>query len=493
MNGWLADLLRTAWALWYWNTRKTLYVLRGRRGHCPCHNPSDTGAPLATGCEAVALWRQPERFRRRVCPLLARNDRGFWVCRVGPEAVRPFWGRAAAQWGGVLLALALLGGGGTFATLRGIGYQVTPGQVFWPPRWREFQAARVGLFISRARVDFQAGRVREAIAALSTAHQLDPTNFELGLLLGQFYQAGAPDAADRLYAQLIQAHPDHRNDVARVWFRSLLARGRFKDVAELAQRQLAHEPGQEAAWEHALIFAARRLRDPTPLLAAAAAPGVPWAAREILRFEARVRQAAPDAARDLLLSAPLPADSAYARVQRTELLTEFGQPAEALRRLAHWRRELGGRDVVRLAFAAYAAAGHTADLEREVSLLLAPGKTVTPAELTLVAQHLIRHPQPALVPRLVEAADRLAPLPPEVALEIQLHLLCAVGGSGDLRRFATLRERTLTLGLVSHGSLERLQVFFAAPEFERRVETLLPVLQPFALDLTYALLDRYHR
>jgi len=493
MNGWLADLLRTAWALWYWNTRKTLYALRGRRGPCPCHNPSDPGVPLATGCEAVAHWRQPARFQHRVCPRRARIDTGFWVGRVGPEAVRPFWGRAAAQWGGATLALALLAGGGAFATLRAIGYRVSPGQVFWPPRWGEFAAARGELFLRRARADFQAGRVREAIAALRTAQQLDPTNYELGMLLGQFYQAGAPDAADRLYAQLIQVHPGQRNDIARVWFRSLLARGRFADVAALAQRQLAHEPGQAAAWEHALIFAARRLRDPAPLLAAAATPGVPWAEREILRFEARVRQAAPDAARDLLLAAPLPADSAYARVQRTELLTEFGQPGEALRRLAQWRRELGGRDVVRLAFAAYTAAGHAADLEREVALLLAPGKAITPAEITLVAQHLIRHPQPTLLPRLVEAAERLDPLPPEAALEIQLHLLCAVGSNGDLPRLATLRERTLALGLVSHGSLERLQAFFAAPEFERRVETLLPLLQPFALDLTYAMLDRYQR
>ena len=42
----------TIWALFYWNVRKTIYRVRKTQGICPCQNPSDSGEPMKTGCEA---------------------------------------------------------------------------------------------------------------------------------------------------------------------------------------------------------------------------------------------------------------------------------------------------------------------------------------------------------------------------------------------------------------------------------------------------------
>ena len=41
MLGWLADVFRGAWGLWYWNIRKTVFRLGGSQRSCPCQNPSD--------------------------------------------------------------------------------------------------------------------------------------------------------------------------------------------------------------------------------------------------------------------------------------------------------------------------------------------------------------------------------------------------------------------------------------------------------------------
>jgi tetratricopeptide (TPR) repeat protein len=260
VKGWLADFWRAAWAFFFWNARKSFFVLRRRRGRCPCHNPSDSGRPLATGCEAVSGWHRPERFTR-VCPLLRRNDAGFWVCSVPPEKVRPFWGRAVLHYAAALLVLWLLLAALAYAGLRGIGYQVAYRQLAWPPAWTELPAVRAELFIRQARDHYLAGRVKEAINALSVAYQLDPGNYQAGMMLAQFYRAGSPKQADDLYQRLLVEHPARRTETARAWFQSLLARGRLQDVGELARRQLAAEPEQAAAWTHALFFVTRHLGD----------------------------------------------------------------------------------------------------------------------------------------------------------------------------------------------------------------------------------------
>lgn len=491
MKAWLGDAMRTVGALWYWNARKSWFVLRRRRGQCPCHNPSDSGEPGKTGCEAVTLWNDPARFQRRVCPLLQRNADGVWMCGASVAQVRPFWGRFLILHGAVVVLAVLLTGFTVFGAMRHIGYHVSLKQIFWPPRWSEFRELRVQLFAEQAKAHYEAGRVREAIAALAMAHALAPENYAYAMMLAQFYQAGVPEATDAMYRKLMQMHPERRNDTARVWFRSLLARARFKDLAELARRQLASDPTQTAAWLHALLFASRAMQDWTPLEAAATDAAIDPAVRRALELELAVRRLPAERARDFLRTAGAVTDLPYLRVQRVELFIEFGAPNEALALAASSRFLLSGRDVVRLGLAARAAAGQRDALRRDIEALLAPEREVSLAEISLVAQHLIRYPDRDALGLLREAMPRLSQAEPAVRLEAWINFFCAAGSAQDRAQLAFARERLLSLDLLSPAGVQRLETFFTLLPAQQRPEFLLPQLQPFALDLSYALCGRY--
>lgn len=490
MKGWLGDLWRTAWALFYWNLRKAIYRLRGRVGPCPCHNPSDSGAPLETGCEAVLGWRRPQRFRR-VCPLLRENSRGQWVCSVRPEEVRPFWGRAlllVAGTGGVLAIAALLA---AFGLMRGIGYEVSLRQLAWPPAWRELHEVRAQLFIAQAREAYAAGRVREAISALVVAYEMDPANYSVAMMLAQFYQAGNPALADTLYGNLLREHPEHRAEVARVWFRSLLARGQLRGVATLAHQQLAVEPQQAAAWVHALTFAARRLDDPTLLERAATLAGLPEAVQGTLHLAARGLRQSRAEARAELLALPADASFAYDRVYRVETLTRLGYADDAFALLLESRTLLAGRDLARLLLAVYAQRGDRVRREREFDALLAPGRTLRGHELSLLAIHLVDWPDPGLVAKVGDAFPRLEGEPLEVQLEAGLAVFCAAGAVRDRTRMNEVQSRLTQATRIPLAGMNRLGAFFLADKGQPRIESVLPQQSSLTLELNYALLGRY--
>ncbi|MBI2518728.1 MAG: hypothetical protein HYV95_17775 [Opitutae bacterium] len=490
MKGWLGDLLRGAWALLYWNTRKSWFIVRGRPGQCPCHNPSDSGEPLKTGCEAVLGWNTPGRFRN-VCPLLVCNEKGAWVCSAAPAKVRPFWARAFGFYGAVLAAVYLLAGFSVWGALRGIGYRVTVRQVIWPRAWSELQAVRAQIFIDQAQEHYRAGRIREAIRALSVAYGTDPNNYALAMMLAQFYQAGNPEAADRIYLRMLQVHPEQRHATGQAWFLSLLARGRLADVAMLAQRALPTEPEQAAGWTHALIFATRLLHRPDLLEATAFDGKLPIAVGTTLLFEARVQRATGAEALAILRAEPLVSDFPYARLQRAELFIRAGQPREALALMAASQKILSGRDVVRLALAAYAVAGDDAVRRREAAELLSPARQIGEAELTLLAQHLIGHPDPVILASLAEGMKRLGGTEAATRREIWLNYLCALGASGDEARFAQGREQALAAGMITNRVGARLKEYFFPTGPRGRIETLLPSLSGLSADLSYVLLQRY--
>lgn len=490
MKGWLGDLWRTGWALFYWNVRKTVYRARGRVGPCPCHNPSDSGAPLETGCEAMLGWHQPRRFRR-VCPLLQQNARGQWVCSVRPEEVRPFWGRAMLLVGGTGAVVALVTLLGVFGLMREIGYDVSLRQLAWPPAWRELHGVRAKLFIEQARTAYAAGRVREALSALVVAYEMDPTNYSVAMMLAQFYQAGNPALADNLYGALLREHPEHRVETARVWFRSLLARGQLRGVAELARRQLAVESKQAAAWVHATSFAARHLKDPQILEAAAAIPHLAPAVQDTLRLAGSVLQLPRAEARDALRAAPATPGFVYDRVYRIESLARLGYPDEAFELLLESRPYLAGRDVARLAFALYAQRGDGVRLEREYDALLAPGRNLRGHELSLLAIHLVEWPDARLLAKVADAFPRLESEPLEVQLEVGLAIFCAAGVARDRARMEEIQSRLTRNTRIPLAGMNRLGAFFLAEKGKVRIENILPQQSSLSLELNYALLERY--
>ena len=227
--GWLADFFRLLGGLFYWNALKSFYRLRGARGRCPCQHPSDSGKAWETGCNAITHWDQPARFRR-VCPLLKKDDSDRWRCSANQSDVRAFWGRAFGFYGGGAALLYLLGTLMAFTALRTTGYRVTYPGVFWPPAWGKFTGVKAEFFFAKFQRAYAAQDIREALLDLSLAYDLDPKNYDAGLLLAQLYQFGQPGLSDLVYGRLLSEHPERAEATAQLFFRALLARGDFPSV-----------------------------------------------------------------------------------------------------------------------------------------------------------------------------------------------------------------------------------------------------------------------
>lgn len=252
---WLADACRAPWAALEWNLRKTLYLWRGRRGDCPCHDPSDAGASGGAHCLAVLGWRKPERFRR-ICPLLERNERG-WCCTVGPERVRPYWGRVARTalvWTGLLYLIAGVGAFGLFrrAGLASLG----PLDVLWPGRWDRIPAARAALFRERGIQAARQGEVAPALLSLASAWRINPDDYETGLLLAKLEStAGVHAFSDWHFQELLARFPGQAERTAQAWHDQLFASGQWRELAQLCWWRLPEGGRHAARWQRSLLFA----------------------------------------------------------------------------------------------------------------------------------------------------------------------------------------------------------------------------------------------
>lgn len=473
--------------MFYWNARKSAFRWGGRRGGCPCQNPSDSGIGGTTRCEAVLGWREPRRFRQ-VCPLLVARPEGGWVCSVDAPDVRPFWGRALAWTAATFVLLAVVTGLGVFAAMRGLGYPVALRQVVWPPAWKELAGVRAELFINQARENFLAGRVPEAISALSVAHEMDPRNYAVAMMLAQFHRASQPATADQLFAQLLREHPARAVETARSWYFSLLTRGQLTEAGELAAQRIAAEPDQAAAWTHALVFTLRRTQRPDRL--ETAAKSAPAPAAGVLRLEAELMRE-PDTARrrERLRNAPLPDAFAYAWAHRAERFLVDGHADDALQLLqaARQHRILGGRDLLPLVLAARARAGDFAGLDQETEVLLArPGA----AELQLLGQHLVIFPQPRLLARVLATLPGVSPAGEEWRSAL-LALYCAAGVQKDRAGLREVRDRFEPVFGETQSGLAELELFFLGRLDARPFFTVLPRVDPLPAELLYTMLDRH--
>lgn len=489
MQRWLKDGGRFLGALFYWNARKTAFVLRRRRGQCPCHHPSDTGRAGETVCEGAAAWHDPRRFRR-VCPLLTQDAAGRWVCGVDAAQVRPFWGRVLVFSGGVLLLVALLSGVAVWGTMRGIGYQVTVRQVFWPPAWRELRTAQARLFVDRAQVALAAGRSRDAVAALLQAQQLDPANFEAGFTLAHLSQATNPTWAWRLYQTVARAHPQRRHEVAQAAAGMWVAHGRWAELAALATTELAnHAPG-EGAWLHALGVAAR-LQQRVDWLERAAQTAARPEVRATLGLMSRVLRTPGAPERHHLLTETAPAPGcAYERIFRVEELIRLDAAEEALALIREGGANgLPGRDVARLSLAAHARRGDKAWVRAQAAALLRPGRELRAPELELLALHLLKWPDQDQLAALVAALDRIGSSPAAEQLKacVAVYVVAALQDADDPLQASALGHLRGLLGMRS-VTLNRLTENFRSGKTQKKLDTsVLCELPVVPLELLYGL------
>lgn len=489
MAGWLGDLGRLYWGLLYWNTRKTLFRLRGAGGRAPCQHPSDSGEAGATACEACVGWASSARFRR-LCPLLAQSG-GRRVCGVSSTRVMPFWARAFAVYGASAAILAAAAVLCAFTGFRAVGYRVSLRAVAWPPAWREVWRARADYYYRLGLRSFNAGDIRQSFLALNQAYALDPRNFEADRLLAQLAQIGSPDFSDSVYSRLVVEDQEHREDDAQLWVRALMERGDFPGVSSLAERMLTGGTRRGAPWAQAILFAERMTGDPSGLDRLIASKrafpdGVASA------FSLAVSLRGLDAGRQAglvrlhLSTATTPFDVYYSLLR----LNDLGWASE----VAGFAEGASGgvldpydREAIKLD--AYAALGWDVLLRREIASLVerGPGSIVA----SLVAAHLVRHPNPATAEYAFQQFD-LHPLPaaPESSGP-RLALLCAAGVNGSGAR---MRQQAEAEGRIVGGSFPawlRVRDFFEGPERGANPSAFLPAVGSLPIDTLYAVYDHF--
>jgi tetratricopeptide (TPR) repeat protein len=484
VTGWLTDLLRLFWALFYWNARKTVFRLRRRRGANPCQSPSDSGKAYETQCEACNSWNRAGRFRR-VCPLLVETADGL-RCSVNAGEVRPFWGRALGYYGGTAASLYLLATLAVFLLLRTIGYELGYAAVGWPPAWHRINESRAQYFAQKGFAAYAANNIREAVFALGIACELDPQNYRAGITLARLWEISQPQLSDGLYARLLKTHPAQAAATAALRLHALLARGDLERLRDAARQQIATDPANAGPSLHALIFATRRLREDTPIQQLLDEPaGVPW--RPVLQAELLWRSGRTTEAAARLAQSWNPPHPYFAYYQLRQLLA-LGRPREALALLQAYGTLVPGDEAAATLLAANAQLGQQAELLRNAATWL--GAAPTPAVVELLATHLVRYPNAELL-RLVFTRLEPAPLPTtEAGYRAYCALFCATGVVGDRDQLHALTVALKERAGAAFVTLNAAEDFFLGQSASSRIESFLPALT-LPVETLYALLERY--
>lgn len=262
---WLADLLRLPLSALYWNSVKTWYALHGRRGHCPCHDLSDSGEPGNTRCIAVLHWQSPARFRR-VCPLLVQTDHG-WCCSVAPARVRPFWGRVLGVAALLLVVAYGLGGLAVLGLLHRTGYdQLRYADVIWPGNWGRFKVVQAQYYRSMGDAALRQRDYRQAQMAYATAMETAP-DYPSGLALAVLASyAGNYAYSDSLFIRLRHEFPEEHERTAVAFHDQLLGSLRLRRLADLCLTGLEHPDRPKLPWVRLLVFVATEGRFASDML-----------------------------------------------------------------------------------------------------------------------------------------------------------------------------------------------------------------------------------
>lgn len=417
---WTADSFRFLGGAFYWNFRKSIYVLRRRRGQCPCQNESDDSIPGKVRCDAVMHWNEPGRFRK-ICPLLIQTPEG-WRCSVHASQVRPFWGRVVVWTGLAAVAFYLLAVVAVFTGFRVIGrIPVSFAQVAWPANWRELRGAQSEALFKQAMLAFREGRMAEAQLALSTAQARDPKNYEAALLLAQIAMFQRSYLyADDLFVKLWRDHPGQKLRTALVYHDTLLGTDRMDALADWATGIAGEDPPRAAAWVRSALLGVRSMppsatKDWLKRNDAALRKLAPHA-RKLIEAEIAARLGGPEAGVRVLGEGRLGMVNPYYLMYHIERLAEWGHAGEAQIILDQVGSVLGDFDLQLTQAAVAKTRGDRTGTQAAFRAVLK--LQLNPQRVERIAGFLVSHPDATLY------RDLAARLAREPALE------SAVDGSG---------------------------------------------------------------
>jgi tetratricopeptide (TPR) repeat protein len=253
----LADGLRLYGALIYWNLRKTLFSLSGKRGRAPCHADSDDEVVGTTRCDALLHWDKPERFQH-VCPLLKHGPEG-WRCSVLSKQVRPFWGRMFKWYGAAVLAIYLMGSLFYWGALNIAGEApIALWRVVWPGSWQSISKIQSMELYRQSLMAFRQGDYRQAVRALDGARRRDPDNYKSKLLMAQISMfQGSFYFSDTLFEQLHGENPTQLANTAVNYQDALVSLNRMSKLAGLCIEMTKRDKPHTMLWVKSLLMALR--------------------------------------------------------------------------------------------------------------------------------------------------------------------------------------------------------------------------------------------
>jgi len=491
VTGWIGDFFRFWWALFYWNTRKTWFRMRGaHRDDCPCQTYSDSGHALDSRCDAVIDWSQPARFRR-VCPLLKQTPQG-WRCSVNAESVRPFWGRALLHGSVLSLILYLAGTLALHTILRFARYDTDYLAIAWPPRWGELRDSQETLYAARAQQALKAGNYQEAILSLERVTQLNPRNYAAGLALAGLSQVAAqPYVSDHIYERLMRDVPEQRRQTAQIWFRTLLARAAYPQVKDLATRMLSEDPAERAAWLNALLFSSRQTGDHAGLgKVLAEHPHLPDWCTELIGLEQLLLQGHLDRALPRLTRVHRQPAAGYIPYYQVDRLLRHGAADQANDVLRAYGGQLQPDEAAFLRLRVYQAKKWADLAGPELDALLR--YEMAPRIIAQFCAYLINRPDTATFARFHDrlAATNLPVNAETVPLHQAVYLAATLAGDTAQADQITARinHYTASDARVLRGLGELLKV----PGLDPRLPRILPLV-PLPTEVVYAILDRVPR
>lgn len=488
MTGRIGDFFRFCWALFYWNTRKTWFRMRGaHRDDCPCQTYSDSGHALDSRCDAILDWAQPARFRR-VCPLLAQTPQG-WRCSVNAESVRPFWGRALAYGFALGLALYLAGTAAIYTVLRTARYETSYLSVVWPPRWGELRDSQEKLYATRAQEALQAGNYQEAVLSLELVTRINPRNYAAGLALAGLSQVTAqPYVSDHIYERLMRDVPEQRRQTAQIWFRTLLARAAYPQIKQLATRMLGEDPAERSAWLNALLFSSRQTGDHACLgTVLSEHPHLPEWCTDLIAIEQMLLQGRLDRALPRLTRVHRKPAAGYIPYYQADRLLRHGEGDRANELLRAYGSQLPSDEASFLRLRVYQSKGWSTLAGPEFEDLLR--YEMAPRIVAQFCAYLIDQPDPGLFARFHDrlVAEKL-PLNTET-LPLHQAVYLAATLAGDSTRAeqiaARLKQYTASDARVLHGLGELLKARTTDPRLPR----ILPLV-PLPTEVVYTILQR---
>lgn len=488
MIGWIGDFFRFWWALFYWNTRKTWFRLRGaHRDSCPCQDYSDSGHALDSRCSAITHWEKPVRFHR-VCPLLAETKDG-WRCGVDAERVRPFWGRALLFGGAALLAIYLAGSVAVFAFLRTANYETSYLSVLWPARWSDLRFSQEKLYANRAKQAIAAHHYPEALLALQRVCELNPRNYSAALALASLSEiSGQASVAEHIYERLMHDVPENRPTTAQIWIRPLLARADYAQIKPLAVAMLSEDSGRREAWLHCLLFAARQTRDQA-ILESLLQPhtGMPEWCADLVNIEILLLQDHRAQALARLTQVNRRSASSYPPFYQVDRLLSLGRGDQAGRLIDAYGDRLPADEAAFLRLRVFQARKWTSLMEAEYENLLR--YPMTPRLAAQFSAWLISQPEPAALALYVDRFLRHGPPVNNDTLSLYHATYLAACLAHDHDRSDRIAAEITRFTLSDAKALRTLGGILVKPTKSAQLSEFLPLV-PLPVEAIYAILDR---